>query len=84
MKLARTVAIAALTFFLLLLALSLFKLADTRWQRARNTAPGQFYLVYGKQMHLNCSGAGHRRSSSRLERAQIRQAGKGCNPSFRG
>jgi preprotein translocase subunit SecG len=58
MKLARTVAIAALTFFLLLLALSLFKLADTRWQRARNTAPGQFYLVYGKQMHLNCSGAG--------------------------
>ncbi|HET8965480.1 MAG TPA: alpha/beta hydrolase [Candidatus Acidoferrum sp.] len=58
MKLARTVAIPALTFFLLLLALSLFNLADTRWQRARNTPPGQFYLGYGKHMHLNCSGAG--------------------------
>jgi pimeloyl-ACP methyl ester carboxylesterase len=36
MKLARMVAIPALTFFLLLLALSLFKLADTRWQRAKH------------------------------------------------
>jgi Predicted hydrolases or acyltransferases (alpha/beta hydrolase superfamily) len=58
MKLARTVAVVALPFLLVLLAFSLFNLAAARWQYARNPAPGQFYLVYGKQMHLNCSGAG--------------------------
>jgi len=58
MKLARTAAIATLTIFLLLLALAFWNVTAARWKRARNPAPGQLYLVYGKQMHLNCSGSG--------------------------
>jgi pimeloyl-ACP methyl ester carboxylesterase len=42
----------------LVLALSLWNLADTRWQNARHPVPGKFYFVDGAQMHLYCIGAG--------------------------
>jgi pimeloyl-ACP methyl ester carboxylesterase len=43
---------------LLLLALSLWNLAAAKWQHERNPVPGNFYTVEGRQMHIQCSGAG--------------------------
>jgi hypothetical protein len=43
---------------MLLLALSLWNLAVTKWQHAHNPPPGNFYSVGGRQMHLYCSGTG--------------------------
>jgi pimeloyl-ACP methyl ester carboxylesterase len=43
---------------LLVVALSLWNLAVTKWQHAQNPAPGNFYSVNGRQMHLYCSGTG--------------------------
>lgn len=57
-RIARLVGILAGCCLLFLLALSLANLAVTKWQHARNPVPGNFYSVYGKQMHLYCSGSG--------------------------
>jgi pimeloyl-ACP methyl ester carboxylesterase/MFS family permease len=43
---------------LLLLPLSAWNLEMTEWQHMHNPAPGDFYSVEGRQMHLYCSGAG--------------------------
>jgi hypothetical protein len=51
-------AIAACIFLTLLLTLALWNLGVTKWQRANNPAPGNFYLVDGRQMHIFCSGTG--------------------------
>jgi len=42
---ARVAAAAVGACLLLLLALSLWNLAVTRWQQARNPVPGRFYSV---------------------------------------
>jgi len=42
----------------LVLALSLWNLAVTKWQHAHNPVPGSFYAINGRQMHLYCSGTG--------------------------
>ncbi len=42
----------------LLLALSLWNLAATKWEHAHNPVPGNFYSVDGRQMHIYCTGAG--------------------------
>ena len=57
-KAARLAAVASAACPLLLLALSLWNLAVTQWEHARNPVPGAFYSVEGRQMHLYCSGAG--------------------------
>ncbi len=49
--------LAGLCVFLLL-ALSLWNLAVTKWQHAHNPVPGNFYHVDGRQMHIYCSGTG--------------------------
>jgi len=54
----RIVRILAGCFLLLVIGLSLWNLAVTRWQHAHNPVPGSFYSVFGKQMHLNCTGSG--------------------------
>ena len=43
---------------LLVLALSLWNLAVTKWQHSHHSVPGDFYSVDGRQMHLYCSGTG--------------------------
>jgi len=55
---ARLVGILAGFCLLLLLALSLWNLAATKWQHARNPVPGNFYSIEGRQMHVFCSGTG--------------------------
>ena len=55
---ARLVGILAASCLLLLLALSLWNLAVTKWQHAQNPVPGNFYSVDGRQMHIYCSGTG--------------------------
>ena len=55
---ARRVGILAASFLLLLLTLSLWNLAASKWQHARNPVPGNFYTVEGLQMHIECSGTG--------------------------
>jgi pimeloyl-ACP methyl ester carboxylesterase len=55
---ARQARLLAARCLLLLLALSLWNLAVTKWQHAHNPVPGTFYSVDGRQMHLYCSGAG--------------------------
>jgi pimeloyl-ACP methyl ester carboxylesterase len=57
-KAERLAAIVSLACLLLLLALSLWNLAVTKWQHANNPVFGAFYSVEGRQMHLYCSGAG--------------------------
>jgi pimeloyl-ACP methyl ester carboxylesterase len=57
----RTVRIAGMLAglcVLLVLALSLWNLAATKWQHAHNPVLGNFYSVDGRLMHLYCSGAG--------------------------
>jgi pimeloyl-ACP methyl ester carboxylesterase len=55
---ARAMGILAGVFVLLLLALSLWNLAVTKWQHRRNAVPGNFYSVEGRQMHIYCAGTG--------------------------
>jgi len=55
---ARLVGILAGVCLLLLLALSLWNLAATKWQHAHNPVPGNFYSIEGRQMHVFCSGTG--------------------------
>ncbi len=57
-KVALITAIAAGVFLLFLLTLSFWNVGVTKWQHARNPVPGNFYLVDGRQMHIDCSGAG--------------------------
>ena len=57
-RIARRVGILAASFLLLLLTLSLWNLATSKWQHARNPVPGNFYTVEGLQMHIECSGTG--------------------------
>ena len=42
----------------LVLTLSLWNLAVTKWQHAHNSVPGNFYTVDGRLLHLYCSGTG--------------------------
>jgi pimeloyl-ACP methyl ester carboxylesterase len=42
----------------LLMALPLWNLAVTKWRHAHTRVPGNFYSVDGRQMHVDCSGAG--------------------------
>lgn len=55
---ARLVANGLGTCLLLVLALSFWNLAVTRWEHAHNPVPGDFYDVEGRQMHIYCSGTG--------------------------
>lgn len=55
---ARLAGILAGSCLLLLPAFSLWNLAVTKWQHARNPVAGKFYSIDGRQMHLYCSGAG--------------------------
>jgi pimeloyl-ACP methyl ester carboxylesterase len=55
---ARIAAVVTGSFLLLMTGLSLWNLVVTRWQHAHTPVPGNFYSVFGRQMHLNCSGAG--------------------------
>jgi pimeloyl-ACP methyl ester carboxylesterase len=57
-KMVRTIGILAGSCLLLLLALSLWNLAVTKWQHAHNPPPGNLYSVDGRQMHVYCSGVG--------------------------
>jgi pimeloyl-ACP methyl ester carboxylesterase len=57
-KSARIVGILAGSLLLALAALSLWNLAVTKWQHARNPVPGDFYSIDRRLMHLSCSGAG--------------------------
>ena len=43
---------------LLVLTLSLWNLAVTKWQHTHNSVPGNFYTVDGRLLHLYCSGTG--------------------------
>jgi len=54
----RFIGIVAGTALLLVLMSSAYNLAIAKWQYAHNPVPGNFYTVDGKQMHLNCTGAG--------------------------
>jgi pimeloyl-ACP methyl ester carboxylesterase len=49
----RTVLLAAL---ILLLTPAAWNLAATKYQHARNPAPGAFYDIEGRQMHIYCAG----------------------------
>jgi pimeloyl-ACP methyl ester carboxylesterase len=55
---ARVAGILSGSCLLLLLTLSLWNLAATKWQHAHNPVPGNFYAVDGRQMHVYCSGTG--------------------------
>ena len=57
-RMARAMGILAGMCVLLLLALSLWNLAVTKWQHRHNPVPGNFYSVEGHQMHIYCSGIG--------------------------
>jgi len=49
---------AAVLCVLLVLTLSLWNLAATKWRHAHNPVLGNFYSIDGRLMHLYCSGAG--------------------------
>jgi pimeloyl-ACP methyl ester carboxylesterase len=57
-RIARLLGTLAGSCLLLLLALSLWNLAVTKRQHARNPVPGNFYSVDGRPMHILCSGTG--------------------------
>lgn len=57
-RIVRAVGMLAGLCALLVLALSLWNFAVTKWQHARNPVPGSFYSVDGRQMHIDCSGTG--------------------------
>lgn len=57
-KAARLAALGLGTCLLLLLAISLWNLAATKWKHERNPVPGNFYTVEVRQMHIQCSGTG--------------------------
>lgn len=42
----------------IVLGLSVWNLAVTYWEHKRNPVPGEFYIVEGRRMHIQCSGAG--------------------------
>jgi len=43
---------------LFLVGLSIWNLAESKWLHYSNPVPGNFYAVEGKQMHIQCTGAG--------------------------
>lgn len=57
-KLAYVAGILVGSCLLLLLALSFWNFAVTKWQHLQNPVPGNLYTVEGRQMHLYCAGTG--------------------------
>lgn len=54
----RATGIPVGSFVALLFASSLLNLAVAEWKHARNPVPGNLISVYGRQMHLYCTGTG--------------------------
>ncbi len=81
-KAERLAAIVGLACLLLLLALSLWNLAVTQWEHARNPVPGAFYSVEGRQTHLYCSAQALLPSLLRLVWETTGSAGKRCSRNF--
>lgn len=54
----RVTRIAAAFGASFVLVTAFWNFAVTAWQHARNPVPGNFYSVYGRQMHIYCSGSG--------------------------
>jgi len=55
LRLGMGIAVCAL---MILAILSVWNFAVAKWLHERNPVPGRFYAVEGRQMHIDCSGAG--------------------------